>query len=54
MKKTEKGMPGYLKYKRTIEIIRTIVYFGIVIAILLLFVAPKLLVNILVSTIQAL
>lgn len=36
MKKTEKGMPGYLKYKRTIEIIRTIVYFGIVIAILLL------------------
>ena len=36
MKKTEKGMPGYLNYKRKIEIIRTLAYFGIVIAILLL------------------
>ena len=36
MKKTEKGMPGYLNYKRKIEIIRTHAYFGIVIAILLL------------------
>ena len=33
--KTEKGMPGYLNYKRKIEIIRTLAYFGIVIAILL-------------------
>ena len=36
LKKTEKEMPGYLNYKRKIEIIRTLAYFGIVIAILLL------------------
>ncbi len=34
--KTEKGNAGYLNYKRKIEIIRTLAYFGIVIAILLL------------------
>ena len=36
MKKTEKGNAGYLNYKRKIEIIRTLAYFGIVIAMLLL------------------
>ena len=36
MKKTEKGTPGYLSYKKRIEIIRTIIYFGIVAAIFLL------------------
>lgn len=33
MKRTEKGTPGYLDYKRKVEIIRTISYFGIVAAI---------------------
>lgn len=36
MKKIEKGTPGYLNYKKKVEIIRTVIYFGIVIAILLL------------------
>lgn len=36
MKKTAKGTPGYLDYKKKIEIIRTIVYFGIVAAVFLL------------------
>ena len=36
MKKAEKGTPGYLDYKRKIEIIRTIIYFGIVVAVFLL------------------
>ena len=36
MKKTENGTPGYLSYKKRIEIIRTIIYFGIVAAIFLL------------------
>lgn len=36
MKRTEKGTPGYLDYKRKVEMIRTIVYFGIVAAIILL------------------
>lgn len=30
MKKVQKGTPGYLDYKKKVEIIRTIVYFGIV------------------------
>lgn len=33
MKKIEKGVPGYLDYKKKIEIIRTVIYFGIVAAI---------------------
>ena len=33
MKKTEKGTPGYLSHKKHMEIIRTIIYFGIVAAI---------------------
>lgn len=36
MKKCEKGTPGYLDYKKKAEIIRTIIYFAIVLAILLL------------------
>lgn len=36
MKKIEKGTPGYLNQKKKAEIVRTAVYFGIVIAILLL------------------
>lgn len=33
MKKCEKGMPGYLNYKKKVEIFRTIIYFLIVAAI---------------------
>lgn len=33
MKKCEKGTPGYLNYKKKVEIIRTIVYFLIVAAV---------------------
>ena len=36
MKKTEKGTPGYLSHKKHLEIIRTIIYFGIVAAIFFL------------------
>ncbi len=36
MKKIEKGTPGYLDYKKKVEIIRTIVYFLIVAAIFIL------------------
>jgi len=36
MKKIQKGKPGYLNYKKKVEIIRTIVYFAIVLAILAL------------------
>ncbi len=36
MRKTEKGTPGYLDYKKKIEIIRTVIYFGIVAAIFFL------------------
>lgn len=36
MKKTEKGAPGYLDYKKKVEIIRTAIYFGIVAAIFIL------------------
>ena len=36
MRKAQKGSPGYLDYKKKIEIIRTVVYFGIVTAVFLL------------------
>ena len=36
MKRTEKGTPGYLSHKRRMEILRTIIYFGIVAAIFFL------------------
>ena len=36
MKRIKKGNPGYLAYKKKVEIIRTVIYFGIVIAIFLL------------------
>lgn len=36
MKKIQKGKPGYLNYKKKVEIIRTIVYFAIVLAVLAL------------------
>ena len=36
MKKVQKGAPGYLDYKKKVEIIRTIVYFGIVAAVFIL------------------
>lgn len=36
MKKVQKGMPGYLNYKKKAEIFRTVIYFGIVILIFLL------------------
>lgn len=36
MKKIKKGMPGYLSHKKKIEIIRTVIYFGIVAAIFFL------------------
>lgn len=36
MKKVVKGNPGYLEYKRKVEIIRTIIYFAIVAAIFIL------------------
>ena len=36
MKKVEKGLPGYLDYKKKVEIIRTVIYFGIVAAIFFL------------------
>ena len=36
MKKVQKGTPGYLDYKKKVEIIRTVVYFGIVAAIFFL------------------
>lgn len=36
MKKVEQGNPGYLDYKKKIEIIRTIIYFAIVAAIFIL------------------
>ena len=34
MKKVEKGKPGYLNYKKKAEILRTVIYFAIVAAIL--------------------
>lgn len=36
MKKQKKGTPGYLEYKKKIEIIRTIIYFLLVAAVYLL------------------
>lgn len=36
MKKVLKGTPGYLDYKKKVEIIRTVIYFGIVVAVFLL------------------
>lgn len=36
MKKVEKGVPGYLDYKKKVEIIRTVIYFAIVAAIFFL------------------
>ena len=36
MIKCEKGTPGYLREKLKIEILRTVVYFAIVIAVFLL------------------
>ena len=36
MKKAEKGTPGYLDYKKKVEIIRTVIYFGIVAAVFFL------------------
>lgn len=36
MKRIQKGTPGYLNYKKKVEILRTVLYFGIVIAIFLL------------------
>lgn len=36
MKKIKKGCPGYLDYKKKSQIIRTIIYFGLCIAIFLL------------------
>ena len=33
MKKIQKGKPGYLNYKRKVEILRTVIYFAIVLAI---------------------
>lgn len=36
MKKVQKGTPGYLDYKKKVEIIRTVIYFGIVAAIFFL------------------
>lgn len=36
MRKTEKGTPGYLDYKLKMEILRTVIYFGIVAAVFLL------------------
>ena len=36
MKRVQKGDPGYLDHKKRIEIIRTIIYFGIVAAVFLL------------------
>lgn len=36
MKKTAKGTPGYLDYKKKVEIIRTVIYFGIVAAVFFL------------------
>ena len=36
MKKAQKGTPGYLDHKKIIEIIRTVVYFGIVAAVFFL------------------
>ena len=41
MKKTEKGTPGYLSHKKHMEIIRTIIYFGIVAAIFFFFFCQK-------------
>lgn len=36
MKRVQKGTPGYLDYKKKVEIIRTVIYFGIVAAIFFL------------------
>ncbi len=36
MKRVQKGTPGYLDYKKKVEILRTIVYFGIVAAVFFL------------------
>lgn len=36
MKRAEKGTPGYLDYKKKAEIIRTVIYFGIVAAVFFL------------------
>ena len=33
MKRIEKGTPGYLDYKKKVEIIRTVIYFLLVAAI---------------------
>ena len=36
MKKIKKGSPGYLDYKKRMEILRAVIYFAIVAAIILL------------------
>ena len=36
MKRVEKGTPGYLDHKKKVEIIRTVIYFGIVAAVFFL------------------
>ena len=36
MKRVQKGTPGYLDYKKKVEILRTVIYFGIVAAIFIL------------------
>ena len=36
MKKVQKGTPGYLDHKKKVEIIRTVIYFGIVAAVFFL------------------
>ena len=36
MKRVQKGTPGYLDYKKKVEILRTVLYFGIVAAIFIL------------------
>ncbi len=36
MTRVQKGTPGYLDYKKKVEIIRTVIYFGIVAAVFFL------------------
>ena len=40
MKKVMKGNPGYLEYKKRVELIRTVIYFAIVAAIFFLGYSP--------------
>ena len=43
MKKRKKGSPGYLDYKKRMEILRAVIYFLIVAAILMVsFVGPMM------------